>query len=204
MADYLKASEALVAMPLPEMIKGLGFAVAAANKELDREVNEKRFREDLFYRLNVVMIRMPALRERKDDIPLLAHHFLEKMNRVEDKMIKGFEENVMDVFLKYDWPGNVRELENIIERAYILCPTISIALKNLPAKLSSFAEEERAPFDEMSLAETEKRLIVKALNATSWNQSKAAEMLGISRKQLRTKMKNLSLLPNSDKPDKNA
>ncbi len=169
--------------------------VAATNKELDREVSEKRFREDLFYRLNVVMIKMPALRERKDDIPLLAQHFLEKMNRIEAKMIKGFEENVMDVFLKYDWPGNVRELENVIERAYILCPTISIALKNLPAKLSRLAEEEREPFDEMSLVETEKRLIVKALDATSWNQSKAAEMLGISRKQLRTKMKNLSLLP---------
>ncbi len=168
--------------------------VAATNKELDREVSEKRFREDLFYRLNVVMIKMPALRERKDDIPLLAQHFLEKMNHVEGKMIKGFEENVMDVFLRYDWPGNVRELENVIERAYILCPTISIALKNLPAKLSRVAEEQREPFDEMSLVETEKKLIVKALNAVSWNQSKAAEMLGISRKQLRTKMKNLSLL----------
>jgi two-component system response regulator AtoC len=169
--------------------------VAATNKELDREVNEKRFREDLFYRLNVVMIKMPALRERKDDIPLLAQHFLEKMNRVEGKMIKGFEENVMDVFLRYAWPGNVRELENVIERAYILCPTISIALKNLPEKLSRVAEEKREPFDEMSLVETEKRLITRALDAVSWNQSKAAEMLGISRKQLRTKMKNLSLLP---------
>jgi DNA-binding NtrC family response regulator len=168
--------------------------VAATNKELDREVSEKRFREDLFYRLNVVMIKMPALRERKDDIPLLAQHFLEKMNRVEGKMIKGLEENVMDVFLRYDWPGNVRELENVIERAYILCPTISIALKNLPAKLSRVAEEKREPFDEMSLVETEKRLIVRALDAVSWNQSRAAEMLGISRKQLRTKMKNLSLL----------
>ncbi len=169
--------------------------VAATNKELDREVSEKRFREDLFYRLNVVMIRMPALRERKDDIPLLAQYFLEKMNRVEGKMIKGFEENVMDAFLKYDWPGNVRELENIIERAYILCSTISIGLKNLPAKLVHLVEEAREPFDQMSLVETEKRLITKALDATSWNQSKAAEMLGISRKQLRTKMKNLSLLP---------
>ncbi len=169
--------------------------VAATNKELDREVNERRFREDLFYRLNVVMIRMPALRERKDDIPLLAQHFLEKMNRVEGKMIKGFEANVMEAFHKYDWPGNVREMENVIERAYILCPTISIGLKNLPAKLVHLVEETREPFDQMSLAETEKRLIIKALDATSWNQSKAAEMLGISRKQLRTKMKNLSLLP---------
>lgn len=169
--------------------------VAATNKELDQEVKEKRFREDLFYRLNVVMIKMPALRERRDDIPLLAHHFLEKMNCVEGKMIKGFEENVIAVFLKYDWPGNVRELENVIERAYILCPTINISLKNLTAKLLHLVQEERAPFDQMSLVETEKRLITKALTATSWNQSRAAEMLGISRKQLRTKMTNLSIFP---------
>ncbi|MGE5174194.1 MAG: sigma-54-dependent transcriptional regulator [Betaproteobacteria bacterium] len=169
--------------------------VAATNKDLEREVQEKKFREDLFYRLNVVTIKMPPLRERTDDIPLLAHHFLEKINRIEGKLIRGFEENVMDVFLKYGWPGNVRELENVIERAYVLCPTITITLKYLPGKLLSLAREEREPFDQMNLVETEKRLIVKALNATSWNQSRAAEMLGISRKQLRTKMKNLSLLP---------
>ncbi len=169
--------------------------VAATNKDLEREVQDKKFREDLFYRLNVVTIKMPPLRERTDDIPLLAHHFLEKMNQIEGKLIRGFEENVMNVFLKYDWPGNVRELENVIERAYVLCPTITITLKYLPRKLLSLAQEEREPFDQMNLVETEKRLIVKALNATSWNQSRAAEMLGISRKQLRTKMKNFSLLP---------
>ncbi len=169
--------------------------VAATNKDLEREVQEKKFRQDLFYRLNVVTIKMPPLRERTDDIPLLAHHFLEKINRIEGKLIRGFEESVMDVFLKYGWPGNVRELENVIERAYVLCPTITITLKYLPGKLLSLAREEREPFDEMNLMETEKRLVVKALNATSWNQSRAADMLGISRKQLRTKMKNLSLLP---------
>jgi DNA-binding NtrC family response regulator len=169
--------------------------VAAANKDLEHEVQEKKFREDLFYRLNVVTIQMPPLRERKDDIPLLAHHFLEKRNQIEGKLIRGFEENVMDVFLKYDWPGNVRELENVVERAYVLCPTISITLKYLPAKLLRLVREEREPFDQMNLVETEKRLIVKALTATSWNQSRAAEMLGISRKQLRTKIKNLGILP---------
>jgi DNA-binding NtrC family response regulator len=169
--------------------------VAAANKDLEHEVQEKKFREDLFYRLNVVTIQMPPLRERKDDIPLLALHFLEKRNQIEGKLIRGFEENVMDVFLKYDWPGNVRELENVVERAYVLCPTISITLKYLPAKLLRLVREEREPFDQMNLVETEKRLIVKALTATSWNQSRAAEMLGISRKQLRTKIKNLGILP---------
>ncbi len=169
--------------------------VAATNKDLERETAERRFREDLYYRLNVMSIRMPALRERRDDIPLLAQHFLEKMNRVEGKQIQGFDGSVLAAFLRYDWPGNVRELENVVERAYILCPSLTIGLKHLPAKLANGGEPGRETLDEMNLLETEKRLIIKALNATEWNQSKAAEVLGISRKQLRTKMKNLELLP---------
>jgi DNA-binding NtrC family response regulator len=171
--------------------------VAATNKDLEEEVRGKRFREDLYYRLNVVTIKMPPLRERKDDIPLLAHHFLERLNEVEGKMIKGFEDSVLRALVTYSWPGNVRELENIVERAYILCPNITISPKYLPAKLQSADSRASEPFDEMNLAETEKRLIIKALNSTSWNQSRSAEILGISRKQLRTKMKNLGLLPES-------
>ena len=169
--------------------------VAATNKDLDQEVKEKRFREDLFYRLHVMTIRMPPLRERKDDIPLLAHHFLDKMNRIEGKQIQGFDDAVMNALLDYDWPGNVRELENTVERAYILCPTATISRKYLPPKLMPPAQDGKEPFDQMNLLETEKRLIIKALNQTSWNQSRAAEVLGITRKQLRTKMKNLDLLP---------
>jgi two-component system response regulator HydG/two-component system response regulator AtoC len=169
--------------------------VAATNKDLEQEVQEKRFRSDLYYRLNVVTIKMPPLRERRDDIPLLAHHFLEKMNRVEGKLIKGFEDNVMDDLSSYPWPGNVRELENVVERAYVLCPNITITRKYLPATFRTADGQAREGIDEMNLLETEKRLIIKALNSTSWNQSKAAEVLGITRKQLRTKMKNLNLLP---------
>ncbi len=168
--------------------------VAATNKELELEVANKRFREDLYYRLNVVTVKMPPLRERRDDIPLLAQHFLEKMNTTEGKHIKGFEDNVMDALIHYDWPGNVRELENVVERAYILCPNIAITRKYLPAKFQLEGPDVQG-FDEMNLLETEKRLIIKALNGTFWNQSKAAEILGITRKQLRTKMKNLGLLP---------
>jgi DNA-binding NtrC family response regulator len=169
--------------------------VAATNKDLDHEVREKRFREDLFYRLNVVAIKMPPLRERKDDIPLLVQHFLEKLNQIEGRMISGFEDTAMEAMLAYDWQGNVRELENAIERACILCPSITIGLKHLPTKIVALARSEREPIDEMNLLETEKRLIVRALTNVSWNQSKAAEVLGITRKQLRTKMKNLELLP---------
>ena len=169
--------------------------VAATNKELEQEVREKRFREDLYYRLNVVTIKLPPLRERKDDIPLLAGHFLEKVNRIEGKLITGFEEGAMEAMLAYEWPGNVRELENAVERAAILCPGLTIGVKQLPTKIAALTRGEREPFDEMNLLDTEKRLIIRALTNTSWNQSRAAEVLGITRKQLRTKMKNFGLLP---------
>ncbi len=178
--------------------------VAATNKDLEEEVRSKTFREDLYYRLNVVTFRMPPLRERRDDIPLLAQHFLEKLNSMEGKLIKGFEENVTETLLAYDWPGNVRELENVVERAYILCPNITITRKYLPSKLTQVGEKHQEPFDEMNLLETERRLIMKALNTTAWNQSKAADLLGITRKQLRTKMINMGLLPAAQTPEKTA
>ena len=169
--------------------------IAATNKDLEEEVKQSGFREDLFYRLNVVNVTMPPLRERKDDIPLLANHFLEKLNEIEGKLIKGFEDDVMDAFLAYDWPGNVRELENVVERAYVLCPNVTINRKYLHSKLVELLQRDDGEFNQMNLLETEKKLIIKALNDTSWNQSRAAEVLGISRKQLRTKMKRHNLLP---------
>lgn len=168
--------------------------IAATNKDLEMEVKEKRFREDLYYRLNVVMIRMPSLRERQEDIPLLASHFLERLNQIEGKLITGFEDDFMECLLKYDWPGNVRELENVLERAYVLCPSVTISSKYLPAGLGELARKTEAPHDEMNLLEIEKKLIIEALNRTSWNQSKSAEVLGITRKQLRTKMQKHKLL----------
>ncbi|MDA8077389.1 MAG: sigma-54 dependent transcriptional regulator, partial [Nitrospiraceae bacterium] len=169
--------------------------IAATNKDIEEEIQQKRFREDLFYRLNVVTIKMPPLRERKEDIPLLANHFLDRLNQIEGKLIKGFEDNVMAALTMHNWPGNVRELENVVERAYVLCPNIMINLKYLPERLISMAEGNSESLDQMNLLETEKRLIVKALNGTSWNQSRAAEVLGITRKQLRTKMQRHNLLP---------
>ncbi len=169
--------------------------VAATNKDLEREVQTKNFREDLYYRLNVVTIKLPPLRNRKDDIPLLANHFLERLNRLEGKLIKGFDDTVIETFLKHRWPGNVRELENVIERAYVLCPTISINQKYLPARLLDLTQQSRESFSRMNLPETERKLIIKALTETEWNQTKAAEVLGITRKQLRTKMQRHNLLP---------
>ncbi len=168
--------------------------IAATNKDLAKEVKGKKFREDLYYRLNVVMIRMPSLRERQEDIPLLANHILERLNRIEGKLIRGFDDDFLECLLKYDWPGNVRELENVLERAYILCPNVTISSKYLPAALRDLAQKTEVPHDEMNLMEIEKKLIIEALNRTSWNQSRSAEVLGITRKQLRTKMQKHKLL----------
>ena len=152
------------------------------------------FRPDLFYRLNVITIRIPPLRKRKEDIPILAKHYLEYFNKKNKKNIRGFDSVVLEIMKNYDWPGNVRELENIVERAVILCSYDSINVECLPCKLQVIEDESCEECNELNLPEMEKRIIRKALDCTSWNQSKAAILLGISRKQLRTKMKNTGLM----------
>jgi two-component system response regulator HydG/two-component system response regulator AtoC len=141
----------------------------------------------------------PPLRERLDDIPLLANHYLEYFREKNKKAIREIDHEAMNALKNYDWPGNVRELENVMERAVILCQYDTISIECLPKKMEMFDQAEYQKTREFNLPEIEKRTIIKALDATSWNQSKAAELLGISRKQLRTKMKNLELLPASKK-----
>jgi|Deesub1362A_J573_1020465.scaffolds.fasta_scaffold00311_45 two-component system response regulator HydG/two-component system response regulator AtoC len=177
--------------------------LTATNKNIEEAVEKGEFRADLYYRLNVITINMPPLRERRDDIPLLASHFLEEYSKKNKKDIRGFDPQVMDILMNYDWPGNVRELENLIERAVILCPYDQITMECLPRKLREMDQEEDLEGEDLNLVETEKRVILKALNKTSWNQSQAARLLGITRKQLRTRMKNLGLLGDKDNaPDK--
>jgi len=172
--------------------------IAASNRDLKVEVKKGNFREDLFYRINVVSIPVPTLRERKDDIPVLAGHFLEKFNRANNKAVSGLDSKVLKAFMDYDWPGNVRELENVMERAVVLCTTDIITMNYLPRQLRDMRVTDRRE-GEFNLLETEKKLLLKALEKTSWNQTKTAEILGISRKQLRTKMKNHGLLPEEEK-----
>ncbi|MEN8263141.1 MAG: sigma-54 dependent transcriptional regulator [Nitrospirota bacterium] len=167
--------------------------LAATNRNMDEAVNKGEFRADLYYRLNVISIYVPSLSEREEDIQLLATHFLEEHNRKNKKDIRGFEQNVIDIFMDYEWPGNIRELENMIERSVILCPYDYINIECLPLKLRSLNDEDTTKIDGFNLPEMEKRIICKALDKTDWNQSKAAVLLGITRKQLRTKMKNLEL-----------
>jgi two-component system response regulator HydG/two-component system response regulator AtoC len=168
--------------------------LSATNRDIESDVEGGDFRADLFYRLNVITLRMPPLRERREDIPLLAKHYLDHFNTKNKKNIREFETNVMEILQNYEWPGNVRELENVVERAVILCSYDSINVECLPCKLKILEEELCDKSQEFNLPEMEKRIIKKALDTTSWNQSKAAVLLGISRKQLRTKMKNLGLL----------
>ncbi len=169
--------------------------VAATNKDLSQEVHKGNFREDLYYRLNVVILRLPPLRERREDIPLLADHFLKKFSKANNKIISGFEREVLEAFMEYPWNGNVRELENAVERAVVLCPSETISLRYLPKPIRDMVENR---VDDLKggrgLMETERRLIIDALNKTGHNQTRAAELLGITRKQLRTKMKKHGLM----------
>jgi two-component system response regulator HydG/two-component system response regulator AtoC len=169
--------------------------LAATNRNIEEAVERGNFREDLYYRLNVIKIHVPPLRKRREDISLLASQFLENFSKKNRKDIQGLDEEVIHLLEKYDWPGNVRELENTIERAVILCPYNYISGECLPHKLKMLAEEDFSETEEFNLLETERRIILKALEKTSWNQSKSAGLLGISRKKLRTKMKNLSIMP---------
>jgi two-component system response regulator HydG len=172
--------------------------LAATNRDLKAEVEAGNFREDLYYRLNVVALRAPSLRERRDDIPLLAQHFLDKYSQKNRKQVKGFTPLAMDMLLKYDWPGNVRELENAIERAVILLPGDYISEKELPLSVAQPYSQERdrewtkfehLPTGFRPLEEIEKEVILAAIDATGGNKSEAARKLGIDRKTLHKKLK---------------
>ena len=167
--------------------------LAATNKDLEELIHEGTFREDLYYRLNVVSILAPLLRERKEDIPLLAQHFLTMYATLRGKKIKSISPQVMDQLCRYSWPGNIRELENVMERAIILSSGEIILLRDLPPHLqSAFPREESSP---SSLKEAERKLILDALRATGGNQSRAAQLLGIHRTSLWRKLKTYDLEP---------
>ncbi|MDI6840164.1 MAG: sigma 54-interacting transcriptional regulator [bacterium] len=157
--------------------------IASTNKELEKEVKEGRFREDLYYRLAVVKIELPSLRERKSDIPLLAQHFLKKYSTQIGKEIKGFEKEVIDLLLAYNWPGNVRELEHEIERAVVLCRDNIIRADNL--RIATPVKEE--------IMSEEQRMIINAIAKTGGNKTKAAKIIGWSRWKLYRRMKALNL-----------
>jgi DNA-binding NtrC family response regulator len=169
--------------------------VAATNRDLKQRMTEGTFREDLFYRLNVVQIDVPPLRVRRSDIPLLAQHFLRRFAEENGKAIEGFSDEGLRALLSYPWPGNVRELENAVERAVVLCEGPKVSAENLPRS------EREQPIDVsillpgMSLAELERMAILHALETTHGSTAKAAELLDVSQRKIQYRLKEWGLTP---------
>ena len=168
--------------------------VAATNRNLEEEVKAGKFREDLFYRLNVVRIEMPALRERMDDIPLLMHAFLREFNIENKKNIKGFDKASKAAMIKYNWPGNIRELKNAVESAVVMCTGDEIKMEDLPRALRNQDEEKviAIPIG-ITMDEAEKIIIQENLAANKGNKSRTADILGIGRKTLHRKLEELNI-----------
>jgi DNA-binding NtrC family response regulator len=174
--------------------------IAATNKDLKAEVAAGRFRNDLFYRLQVIPIHIPPLRERRGDIPGLVNFFIGKFNEEFKRTVKGISPEAMEVLKNHAWPGNVRELKNIIERVLILETSECIEVEDLPPELTKTEQVETGgslldsfPSGGLSLDDVERQLILKALDAADGNQTKAAELLGISRDTLRYRIQKFEL-----------
>ena len=172
--------------PIPVDVR----VIATTNRDIEELVKDGKFREDLYYRLNVILFRLPPLRERRDDISLLANYFIEKYNRIDKRNVKGLTEEGMQLLINMPWKGNVRELENIIERAILMCKG------DLLDKEDIFHSENDRPAEDInlnssptvSLKEMEKKVIYHALDQTNGNRTQAAEILGISVRTLRNKL----------------
>ena len=175
--------------------------IAATNRDLLKAVTEGRFREDLYYRLNVVNLRVPPLRERREDIPLLAQHFLKLFAERNRKTLQGFTPRAMDRLLRYPWPGNVRELMNTVERGVVLtradvldeedvAPVLETETGQVPAEQASGSAEGT----DTSLESVEKATILKTLEESGGNKSEAARRLGITRRTLHLKLKKYGMM----------
>jgi len=167
--------------------------ICATNKNLEEEVKKGNFREDLYYRLNVIRIHLPSLRERKEDIPPLTEYFIKIYSKREGKNIKGIKEDAMKILMKYNFPGNVRELENIIERAIVLAEGEYITREHLPDLLNLKKEYKKEGKLFEIIQNIEKEIILGTLKKNNWIQTKTAEELGISERVLRYKIKKYKL-----------
>ncbi len=169
--------------------------IAATNQELSQLLARGTFREDLYYRLNVVKIELPPLSERREDIPLLVDHFINQFNLKKGKKIIGMPHHVLNVLMKYEFPGNVRELENIIEHAFVLCHSSQIEIEHLPKEFIEKFEEDKMSNRKSAgrLKEAENDLIIDALKRHGGNRSKAAEELGIDKSTLWRKIKKYNI-----------
>jgi two-component system response regulator HydG len=171
--------------------------IAATHKDLDKMVAEGSFRQDLYFRLSVVPLHLPPLRERPMDIPVLAKHFLQRYCQKNRKDIRSFQPDAMEALLAYSWPGNIRELENTIERAVILCLDERIALKHLTTPIrQAYSGNDEPPFavrPGLTLKDMERELILTTLRQTNNNRTRAAEVLGVTRQTLQNKLREYNL-----------
>ena len=182
-----------------EPVKANVRVVTATNADLRQRVREGRFREDLFFRINVVRLQLPRLQDRREDIPLLVEHFVDHFNRLKGKELAGISETAMAILLAHDYPGNVRELENIIEHAFVLCPSGLIQPPHLPPSLLEKAATIPLAESTMSLRDMEARMIHEALRVHDGNRLAAARALGIHPATLFRKAKTLGIaLPETD------
>jgi len=177
--------------------------IAATNKDLQAEIRAGNFREDLFYRLNVLPFNVPSLRERREDIPMLANHFLELFCRQESRDIKFLTENSLDALVRYSWPGNVRELKNIIERLAIMIPRREIGIGDLPESIRDDRQENAGkPFTAIdsdnyreAREEFERQFLLQKLEENDWNVSRTAEVIDMERSNLHRKIKAYGIEP---------
>src|SRR5579863_7546116 len=172
--------------------------LAATNKKLEEEIGRNLFREDLFYRLNVIPFYVPALRERTEDIPVLAAHFLKEFCEAYGKKPKEFTPTASEVLLAYPWPGNVRELRNLVERLVIMCPSPRIEPHHLPPELFRGASKSpQKPYESLQEARSayEREFVLRKLEENRWNMTRAAAALGLERSHLYRKMRSLGIAP---------
>jgi two-component system NtrC family response regulator len=169
--------------------------VAATNRDLSKALEEKKFREDLFFRLNVISVTVPPLRNRKEDIPILTKHFLQKFNQEMQKKIASIEQPTLDIFLNYHWPGNIRELQNVLERAVVLAPGKTITADLVLPQMGQKGKEEISPGIQLedAVKKFKKEFICRTLALTKYNQSQAAKILGIQRTYLNRLIKELEI-----------
>ena len=171
--------------------------VAATNRDLKKLVSEGKFRDDLFYRLSVVTVTLPALRERREDIPLLVRAFLDESSRENNKRVTEVTTEALNVLMAYDWPGNVRELRNAVEQMVVLARHERLTMRDVPATIRGGADLTKIsvvrPGAPMTVEEAEKQLIIQALHETDGNRTRAAQRIGISRRTLHRKLKQFGL-----------
>ncbi|MGD8208689.1 MAG: sigma 54-interacting transcriptional regulator [Desulfobacterales bacterium] len=191
----LRVLEEKVYEPLgsTKTIKTNARVIAATHQNLEKLVEKKKFREDLFFRINVMKLSLPKLSERKEDIPLLANHFIEQFNHLTEKKIVAMTQEAMAVLMLYDWPGNVRELENAIEHAFILCRGKLIRLQHLPQSVVPVNDTMLVPTG-LTLKEVEGHAVLQALERNQWKRMATARELGIDKNTLRRKIKQYGLV----------